>query len=257
MSEGSKARTHIVIAICLSLVAAACSPSTGQTPCETDADGDGYNACNDCADDDAARNPGATESCGDGIDNDCDALTDEGCGECDPAGPETRTCGVTGSTCIQTCRADATWGNCLPPDGSTPDYQTDVNHCGQCGNACPEPRNAQAVCVGGVCGRGPCNAGYFDLDVDGPDGCFWTCEGANCTRETGETVTLTAPPIPETGLAVSAVSSGAALGTDVQTSSTHTNYGVLGEGGIATPDAPLQRSSRFQHQGGFMASQPE
>jgi hypothetical protein len=41
-----------------------------------DADGDGYAECVDCDDADAAVSPAATETC-DGVDNDCDAATDE------------------------------------------------------------------------------------------------------------------------------------------------------------------------------------
>ncbi|MCB9793298.1 MAG: lamin tail domain-containing protein [Alphaproteobacteria bacterium] len=44
-----------------------------------DADGDGYDACDDdCDDSDAGVNPGAEEVDGDNIDNDCDGLSDEG-----------------------------------------------------------------------------------------------------------------------------------------------------------------------------------
>ena len=39
-----------------------------------DVDGDGYEAGEDCDDNDPAVNPAATEVCGDGIDNDCDGL---------------------------------------------------------------------------------------------------------------------------------------------------------------------------------------
>ena len=42
----------------------------------TDADGDGFNADEDCDDDDAAVNPDAAEVC-DGVDNNCDAKVDE------------------------------------------------------------------------------------------------------------------------------------------------------------------------------------
>ncbi len=41
-----------------------------------DRDGDGYAACEECNDGDAAINPGAAEVC-DGVDNDCDGLSDD------------------------------------------------------------------------------------------------------------------------------------------------------------------------------------
>ena len=47
---------------------------------EVDADGDGYPFDVDCDDTRAAVNPGATEVCGNGLDDDCDGETDEGCG---------------------------------------------------------------------------------------------------------------------------------------------------------------------------------
>lgn len=54
----------------------------------TDRDGDGYEAGPDCNDDDPAVHPGADEMCGfscdspdgDGRDNDCDGVVDDGCG---------------------------------------------------------------------------------------------------------------------------------------------------------------------------------
>ncbi len=51
-----------------------------------DADGDGFGpgaACGgDCDDGNAAIHPGATESCDDTVDNNCDGQTDEGCSTC-------------------------------------------------------------------------------------------------------------------------------------------------------------------------------
>ncbi len=46
-----------------------------------DADGDGWDSkYGDCNDKDASINPDASEVCGDGIDNNCDGIVDEGCG---------------------------------------------------------------------------------------------------------------------------------------------------------------------------------
>jgi hypothetical protein len=41
-----------------------------------DEDGDGYTVIEDCDDTDPAINPGVTEVCTDGVDNDCDGLID-------------------------------------------------------------------------------------------------------------------------------------------------------------------------------------
>jgi hypothetical protein len=45
-----------------------------------DADGDGVLWCDDCRDDLASVHPGAREICGNGIDDNCNGVVDEGCG---------------------------------------------------------------------------------------------------------------------------------------------------------------------------------
>ena len=45
-----------------------------------DRDGDGTRWCDDCRDDDASVHPGAAEICGNGVDDDCNGVPDDGCG---------------------------------------------------------------------------------------------------------------------------------------------------------------------------------
>jgi hypothetical protein len=45
----------------------------------TDADGDGYNWCDECDDSNPNVHPGAKEICGNGIDDDCNGFVDDGC----------------------------------------------------------------------------------------------------------------------------------------------------------------------------------
>jgi hypothetical protein len=90
------------------------------TPCSDDADGDHYNASEDCDDNDASVHPWAVEKCN-GVDDDCDGLVDEG-------NPNSTTgATVTGVRCtdsdIGECGLPASQGDCVcsnkVPSGNT------------------------------------------------------------------------------------------------------------------------------------------
>ncbi len=51
----------------------------GTAGAATDADGDGYNWCDECDDGNPNVHPGAKEICGNGIDDDCNGFVDDGC----------------------------------------------------------------------------------------------------------------------------------------------------------------------------------
>jgi len=52
-----------------------------------DKDGDGVRWCDDCRDDNAAVHPGAAEICGNGIDDNCNGVIDEGCAKAPASTP--------------------------------------------------------------------------------------------------------------------------------------------------------------------------
>jgi hypothetical protein len=157
---------------------------------------------------------------------------------------DTRCLGVTcpaGRVCLQ--------GACVT-SGCDAGVQDDVANCGQCGRVCPAPLNAPPRCTAGVCGRGPCAAGFFDVDGDATLGCESTCTGLLCTLPDGGTVTLTVPPAPEG--AVGAFSAAPAAGTSAQSNATHRHSGVLGEAPGASGAAS---NSTHRNVGGLMGLQ--
>ena len=78
----------------------------------TDQDGDGVPWCNDCDDTSASVHPGATEICGNHIDDNCDGVVDENCPGETPGYPGQPDGGVPPST-------SATDGGTAKADGST------------------------------------------------------------------------------------------------------------------------------------------
>ncbi len=121
---------------------------------------------------------------------------------------------------------------------------------GQCAcSACPPVPHAVSRCVMGQCGRGPCEPGWFDFDAAAP-GCETSCTGRTCVRPDGSTLQLTDAPVvrPEAPVA------GSTLGANIQTNSTHSNTGIVGE---PTPlpvgGAVLQQNSNHVNMGGIHA----
>lgn len=136
-------------------------------------------------------------------------------------------------------------------NGAPADLAIDVNNCGTCGHVCAAPRNAQATCVAGKCGRSPCAKGFFDLDGAATLGCEATCVGNVCTGPNG-VVTLSAPPLQEPVVLTGTVS-GSTWGADVQTSAGHTHSATLGESMPAPTVGVEAKSSKHTHVGGLAA----
>jgi hypothetical protein len=104
----------------------------------------------------------------------------------------------------------------------------DPLNCGGCGHVCATPLNAPARCVAGQCGRGPCAAGFVDVDGDATLGCESTCSGLRCTLPDGGTITVTGPPVSEQS--AGGFSASPAAGSTAQSNATHRHVGALGEG---------------------------
>lgn len=163
-------------------------------------------------------------------------------------GPEA--CGVNG-VCQRSCNA-GTLGPCQPSSGPV-DTQTDVSHCGECGNSCPLPVHATAKCSVGQCGRTPCEPGYFDLDGPLTPGCEATCDGGTCALPDGGTQIIHSTLIPETGFIPHGLAGGTAVGGLLQTNPEFTNQAVLGEGmPLPAVGGPLQTNAQFKNHGGFV-----
>ncbi len=180
----------------------------------TDEDGDGFSVgvdCTlylDCDDTNAEVFPGHTETCYDGLDNDCDGAIDEGCPQCDEGA--TKACGKSVGTCVegtQRCE-DGDWTICegeVRPttercDGLDNDCDGDVDEGAEVicddGIKC----NGAETCVAGMCEsgevvdcttlNGPCQVGVckekdgqcsvtnIDDGTTCDDGLFCTLEGA-------------------------------------------------------------------------------
>jgi hypothetical protein len=164
----------------------------------------------------------------------------------------------TGCKADAECAAGSTCesGACTVCPGATGaiDTRTDVKNCGRCGNACPVPLNAGALCLASKCGRTPCQSGFYDLTST--FGCESICHAHICTDELGHQTTISNDPLPETGNVFRALSSGSSYGDKVETGPHFTNIGALGE---STPPAvggaTRQTGTHFQNIGGLKSTQ--
>ncbi|MBP8811392.1 MAG: hypothetical protein KBG48_15835 [Kofleriaceae bacterium] len=132
------------------------------------ADGTGYGACL------GAIGPSA-EVCGDGLDNDCDGASDEGC-VCAPGSGQSCYSGAPGTegvgACVagtQTCAADGTaWGACageVTPTAEVCGNGLDDDCDGVADDGCVCAPGSTATCDTGS--AGVCAAGIMTCNVDG------------------------------------------------------------------------------------------
>ncbi len=135
---------------------------------------EGYGAC-------SARTPTA-EACN-GLDDDCDGLTDEdlgdlscGQGECRRSAAacanNTPQACVPGTPGVESCNGRDDDCDGTVDDGF--DTQTNVAHCGACNQACVL-NHAVPKCEGGACAIARCAAGWTDADHVASNGCEYPC----------------------------------------------------------------------------------
>ena len=136
-----------------------CDPATGNiTHTSLDNDGDGYDACHDCNDNNPQINPGANDVC-DGQDNDCDGRVDISANGTDANVACSSVCGPGKQTCVngvlQACDSVAT--------------DSDGDGTADCLDNCP---NDPLKTSPGACG---CGIADVDSDHDGIMDCQDSC----------------------------------------------------------------------------------
>jgi hypothetical protein len=268
------------------LIAGGCDCSRPYVSDCFDDDQDGA-YCDDCDDADPLKHPGAAEVC-DAKDNDCNGAVDDAVVDAPPCALTQGICSGTVKQCVSGRYVECSdqYGPLFTFDEASPalcngidddcdgqvdedfDLQSDPSHCGAC-NEPVQVVNAAPACVGGKPSRGPCAAGYYDLDARATPGCEALCDLTGCTLGNG-----LVPPVvpdsrltPETGAVAFEWVSAGALGpltpdfrdansmgrgpnqVVVSRSATHIAIGVLGQ---SSPVGEVQVSSEYIHYGGFV-----
>jgi hypothetical protein len=90
---------------------------------------------------------------------------------------------LNGTCGVGACNAPYADCDMSGANGCEVNTQTDLAHCGACGNACPARANATSTCAAGACGF-TCAAGFADCNLDPSDGCEvdTSSSAANCGR---------------------------------------------------------------------------
>lgn len=155
---------------------------------DSDHDGAAPTSCggNDCNDAEPTVHVGATEIC-DGLDNDCDGVSDP---------PNGSGCSA-GRSCVgKQCVCDAPTSACVVAGTSTcVDLSTDPKNCGSCFNGCTQNK----LCSQGTCvcptGLSACGSSCVDLKTDAINcgtcgtacGKGAVCVAGGCACPTGQT----------------------------------------------------------------------
>ncbi|MCS6899297.1 MAG: MopE-related protein [Myxococcales bacterium] len=111
-----------------------------------------------------------------------------GCGNACSTNNSTPVC-TSGQCMVGSCNPG--FGNCdnNPNNGCETNLNTNLNHCGQCGNVCTNTANAISMtCSSGSCQVATCAASWFNVDGNGSNGC--ECQEDNVGNNCGEATDL-------------------------------------------------------------------
>lgn len=152
--------------------AAGCGHTADPLCAGQDGDGDGWVAAadggDDCDDNDAAVYPGAAEACN-GIDDDCNAVVDDGYGAGGACSGAPNACGDTVPG-MKVCTADGAGVQCNAP--AAPDPAGYGNVCTSSANACGQTASGTIGCDGSCSATAP---EASDGDADGTADCIDAC----------------------------------------------------------------------------------